>query len=374
VWLPGYLRARFRNGRPALDRGPLHVLFCIADHFEPGHGRAPLDKQRDRVARWTADYPKLAARFRDSTGRPPQHTFFFPIEEYQREHLERLAAIAAANLGEVEVHLHHSHDTSANLRARFNQMTATLANEHGLLGRHPDGRLAYGFIHGNWSLDNGGDDASTCGVNDELTVLRETGCYADFTMPACPDPAQSRVVNTIYYVRDDPEARRSYDTGRRARVGYAPAADDFLMIEGPLSVWWAPPRMMPRIDAGTLDASAGGRPTVERFARWVNCNITVEGRPEWIFVKVHTHGAPERNADVLLGDTMREFHAGIGAAFNDGRQFCLHYVTAREMYNITSAAQSGKTGDPSAYRDFLVRRVSESRDLDANPPVVIPVR
>jgi hypothetical protein len=78
-----------------------------------------------------------------------------------------------------------------------------------------------------------------------------------------------------------------------------------------------------------------------------------------VFVKVHTHGAPEPNAGVLLGDQMRAFHRAIGETFNDGRRYLLHYVAAREMYNIVKAAEAGKTGDPSDYRDFAIRRITE---------------
>lgn len=358
VWLPGYIRSQ-RRRRRAPD-GLVHVLFCVADHYEPDFGKASMAQERERVARWQAGYPAMANQFRDADGRPPQHTFFFPAEAYHAEHLDTLAEICSAGFGEVEVHLHHGHDTSAGLRARLTEFTSTLAERHGLLSRHADGRLAYGFIHGDWALDNGGRDASTCGVNDEITVLRETGCYADFTMPAVPNAAQSRIVNSIYYVQDDPQAPRSYDRGTHARVGATPPADSLLLIEGPLKLWWTNPitKPMPRIDSGTLDSSPGNRPTVARFARWVDAGVSVEGRPEWVFVKVHTHGAPERNAAVLLGDDIRRFHQDIGETFNDGTRYRLHYVTARELYNIAKAAEAGKTGDPSQYRDFALQRIT----------------
>ena len=32
----------------------------------------------------------------------------------------------------------------------------------------------------------------------------------------------------------------------------------------------------------------------------------------------------------------------------------LHYVTAREMFNVARAAMDGKIGDPSAYFDYVV--------------------
>jgi hypothetical protein len=359
VWLPGYIRSRIRTWRRSTAVvGPTHVIFCVADHFEPDHGRAFLQQQHDRVARWSVEYPALADQFRDADGRPPQHSFFFPAEAYRPEHLDPLAEICAKGFGEVEVHLHHGNDTAARLRAQLEEFTSTLAERHGLLSRHPDGRLAYGFIHGNWALDNSGVDASTCGVNEELTVLRETGCYADFTMPAAPDSAQSRVVNSIYYAEDDRNAPRSYDTGFPVRVDSRPPQDGFMLIEGPLVLWWPKPlrSLLPRIDAGAIDASPGNRPSISRFARWVEADIIVEGRPEWRFVKVHTHGAPERNANVLLGADMLEFHRRVGEEFNDGSRYKLHYVTAREMFNIVKAAEAGYTGDPSAFRDFVIQR------------------
>ncbi len=360
LWLPDYIRARMRRQRPPAGT-PVHVMFCVADHYEPNHQDVSMEQERARVARWRTQYPALFERFRDADGRPPQHSFFFPAEVYRPEHLDSLAELCGEGYGEVEVHLHHHNDTSAGVREQLESFTTALAERHGLLSRFPDGRLAYAFIHGNWALDNGGLDDSVCGVNDEITILRETGCYADLTMPAVPDPAQSRIVNTIYYAQDDPSKPRSYDTGVPVRVGGSAPKDGLLLIEGPLTVWW--PNILrnpvPRIDSGTLDCSMGNRPTAQRFERWIDARVTVAGRPDWVFVKVHTHGAPEFNADILLGDVAVEFHRRISTEFNDGTNFRLHYVTAREMYNIIKAAEAGKSGDPSAYRDFQIRRITE---------------
>jgi hypothetical protein len=83
-------------------------------------------------------------------------------------------------------------------------------------------------------------------------------------------------------------------------------------------------------------------------------DIHVAERPEWIFVKVHTHGAPERNAATLLGPAGQRLHQYLAARYNDGRRWILHYVTAREMYNIAIAAMEGESGDPGAHRDRIV--------------------
>ena len=47
IWLSSYLR---RRKRPHTD-GPTHVMFCFVDHYEPMHGRPPLEVQRARVDR-----------------------------------------------------------------------------------------------------------------------------------------------------------------------------------------------------------------------------------------------------------------------------------------------------------------------------------
>jgi hypothetical protein len=341
--------------------GPVDVLFCIADHFEPDHGNATVATQDRRVARWIRDYPRLAW-FRDADGQPPQHSFFSPLEVYRPQIIDALTDLCARKMGEVEVHLHHGHDTSANVREQLRKFRDTLATRHGLLGRRADGEPAYGFIHGNWALDNGGAGPEVCGVNDEITILRETGCYADFTMPAAPDPAQSRIVNSIYYAIDDPAQPRSYDAGVRVQVKRTAPDDGLMLVQGPLAVTWNG-SLKPRIDNGSLDHSPFNRPTLARFRRWVEMGVSVQGRPEWVFVKVHTHGAKEQNADVLLGPEMHDFHRQILEHFNDGERYRLHYVTAREMYNIARAAEAGESGNAGLYRDFEIARPPAVGDL-----------
>ena len=39
-----------------------------------------------------------------------------------------------------------------------------------------------------------------------------------------------------------------------------------------------------------------------------------------------------------------------------GGQYRLHYITAREAYNIVKAAEDGKNGDPNDYKDYLISK------------------
>jgi hypothetical protein len=350
LWLPGLVAGSMSRRRTDQRR---HVLFAIADHYEPYNGAVDNAVADARVRAWVERYPSLTNDLSDDDGRRPQHTFFYPIEQYQGHHADALAGLVADGHGEVEVHLHHDHDTSDNLRRTLDSFKNQLYAKHGLLTRNSDGSIAYAFIHGNWALDNARPDGRFCGVNDEITILRETGCYADFTMPAAPDPSQTRTVNSIYYAIDDPQSPKSHDRGPRVAVRRRAPGGALLMIQGPLSVNWSRRKLLvlPTLDVGAIDGSAGFTPTLKRFLRWIDVGVTVEGRPEWVFVKIHTHGAPERNAGVLLGPQMHAFHQAI----LDGQtrlNYVVHYVTAREMANIVAAAEAGESGNPSSFRDY----------------------
>jgi len=85
---------------------------------------------------------------------------------------------------------------------------------------------------------------------------------------------------------------------------------------------------------------------------WIAADVHVEGRPEWTFIKLHTHGAQERNEEALLGAPMDRLLTHLETHFADGGRYRLHYVSAREMYNIARAAMDGLRGNPDAYRDY----------------------
>ena len=349
-WIGSYVFSK-RTPRPA---GPIHVMFCFVDHFEPMWHGADLATQRARVDRWCRDYPALASRHRDADGRPPQHTFFYPEEEYAAEHLEKIAALCADGYGEIEVHLHHDNDTEANFRESITRFCRVLHERHGALPVDPvSGEIQFGFIHGNWCLDNSRADGRWCGIDNELILLRDLGCYADFTLPSAPSDTQTSTINSIYYATDDPLRPKSHDKGVAVRAGGEPSGD-LMIVQGPLRLNWRERRMgiVPRIEAS--DVRRGCPPTPARVDAWVDTGIHVEGRPEWVFVKVHTHGTQEQDMDTLLGPASDAMHAYLESAYNDGSRYVLHYVSSREVYNIIKAAEAGKCGNPGDYRDFVL--------------------
>jgi hypothetical protein len=356
AWAADAARRRLRR-RP---RGPRHLLFAICDHYEPLWGGAPPAQGLARVRAWSEGYAANLGAFRDADGRPPRHTFFFPGEQYAPEFLEPLAGLTRAGFGEVEVHLHHDGDSPEGMRRSLDRALEEFGR-HGHVSRDGAGRPRWAFVHGNWCLANSRRDGRWCGVDAELPLLHEAGCYADFTFPSAPDETQPGVVNRIYWPVGDLARRGAYHRGERARVGVM-HSDRLLLVQGPIALARRPGRLAVRIEAGALQA--GDPPTPARIDTWVDQDVHVAGRPEWVFVKVHAHGAPERNAAQLLGPDGRRLHQHLSARYNDGRAWVLHYVTAREMYNVAVAAMEGASGDPGAYRDRTI----------SPPPIVAATR
>ena len=106
--LPSATRRALRSP----SRGPVHLIFAWADHFEPaivpedGYQRVPRDEQERRLEWWTREYPKVVDRWRDHDGRPLVHTYFY-AQQYDQGLLDMLAEHCHTGWGEVEIHLHH---------------------------------------------------------------------------------------------------------------------------------------------------------------------------------------------------------------------------------------------------------------------------
>jgi hypothetical protein len=357
-WIRDYGRHIVRRARAPRPADPQHILFALCDHYEPLWGKAPDDVGRRRVEVWAERYPALA-EFRDSEGRPPRHGWFFPGEEYRPYFLDRLAELVRAGFGEVEFHLHHDGDTRHTLAPRITEHLRTFA-QHGHISRatgptperDASGGFRWAFIHGNWSLANSRPDRKWCGVDDELVLLHELGCYVDLTFPSAPDPCQPDKVNQIYWPTGDLTQRRAYEHGERARVG-AHHDDRLLMITGPLALAAKRDGRVPGIRLENGAITGDDPPTAARVKTWIDQSIHIAGRPEWVFIKVHTHGAIETTAASLLGDGGRALHEALRDQARD-RRAELHYVTAREMFNVARAAMDGKTGNPSLYFDHVI--------------------
>src|SRR5579864_1065006 len=329
IWLPGYINDRLST----FARSPAKRLWlAFADHFEPLWNGFDERRGTERVARWATRWPAIAAKFQDSTGRPPRYTFFYPEEEYRPRLLEPLARMTSDGVADVEVHLHHDGEGEQNFVDRICNFTDTLFSRHGLL-RKEKGNLTFGFIHGLWALDNSRPDGRFCGLNNEISLLRDLGCYADFTMPSGASPTQARLINTIYWAVDDPDRPKSYDTGVPVTPG-STAKGDLLMIPGPFGLRWAQ-RLLPRIEYSEL---CSYDPATEyRVGRWLDLAPRIGDN---IFLKLFTHGTQERHSQYLLEGGL-DFT--LSAITLECQRKCLdlHFSTAWEMRQAVDAAARG---------------------------------
>ncbi|MFQ3192103.1 MAG: hypothetical protein ACI936_003254 [Paraglaciecola sp.] len=354
VWFIPYLKGVLF--RPT-TKSKKHVMFCFVDHYEPQWGNVSgIEQERFRVDRWHNEYPVVAGKHMDSDGVHPQHSFFYPEEEYRYEHLAKISDLCARGFGEIEVHLHHEDDTSDNLRKTLERFTTDLHEKHGAFTYNQKlGKYNYSFIHGNWSLCNSRKDGKLCGVNDELIILKETGCYADYTYPSAPSDTQTSKINSIYYATDKPGQSKSHDDGVDVEVD-GKQSGDLMIIQGPLALNFKrlKKKIFPQIE--NADVRRSMPPTNDRVDLWVKTGVQVKNKPEWIFIKIHTHGTQEGDMDTLLGKPFDDMCSYLESKYNDGKDYALHYVSAREMYNIVKAAEAGETSNPNSYRDYVLAK------------------
>ena len=335
---------------------PIHVLFFTVDHYEPGVGNVKKDIEIGRVDNLLEKYPSVTKNYKDSYGNKPKRTWFFPPHYHRFWHLKKLVHLCGNGYGEIELHLHHGktkRDTEENLKETLKQCIKEYS-VFGIFGEE-NGYKKYGFIHGDWALDNS-LKGKFCGVNNELMILKETGCYADFTFPAC---GKSNIgtnpikINKIFYAKDNPDRPRSHIYGKSVRFNGQPYGD-LMLIQGPLFPFFSKARKFMLKTGGD---AINGNPPVDgnRIDKWVQSNIHVDGKNNIIFIKTHTHGATDEKA--VLGEEMQFILSYLENNYNDGKNYVLHYITAREAYNIAKAIEFGKKiKEPEMYKNFLIKK------------------
>lgn len=369
-----------RQALPTTVTRPVHIMFLFVDHWEPSDhsGRYAYytpewEAESGRLASfWLDDYARMTAKHRDADGRPPQHTWFtFQVGKIA---LDRIAQAVFKGLGEVEVHMHHgdsddTHDDNSNsFRTMMRSQIETLQGRGALLSAELYPNTYFGFIHGDWALDNSrvfGGRREYCGVNSELALLRSLGCYGDFTFPSGP-PTQPAWFNKIFASQDSPAPKSYSDPGliRELAAGQpAPGSNELMLFEGP-----GPTGTWCEIDETFT-------PTLAMMDLWVNEYVHVPGREDWVFIKTFTHSAQALYSGStgyanLVGATADKFYSDIERVYNDGVNYKLHYVTAREAYNIVRAAVDGKSGDPNAYRDYAIPPPANTR-MYVNQPYTL---
>ncbi|MGQ9684590.1 MAG: hypothetical protein ACUVX9_18865, partial [Anaerolineae bacterium] len=336
IWLPYYLtHSNAERVPPGAER---HVIFTMVDHYEPGKGEAGAEVNR----RWLAHFKPIADRHDDSFGNNFRYTWFYPYDHHNEEVLRDLCAAARQGYGEVELHWHVPPGLShEEYLRRLDEAVAWFQRHGAMISSGPEPKTAFAYIAGNWDLD--GSRPNGHGLTRQLDALRSRGCYADFTFSTIGTPCQPRKVNSIYYAADTLEPK-SYDSGIDVQVG-RPVDDRLMIVQGPVGInWWNG-----GLEYGAVESYA--RPTPKRIERWIDTNIHVRGRPEWGFVKVYSHGIQSRRA--IVEADLERMLAWLEEICGR-RGLALHYMTAREMYNVIKAAEAGRQGNPEAYRDWRI--------------------
>jgi hypothetical protein len=379
-WLPSYAWQSLTRSTP---RGKVHLVVALADHFEPaivpgsGRARASRSEQERRLERWCFDYPQAVDSWRDHEGRAFVHTYFYPAEQYDRGLLDRLAEHCHVGWGEVEIHLHHgmdAPDTAENTRRQLVEFRDALVLNHGLLCfLNGSGPPRYAFVHGNFALANSANGYA-CGVDSEMQILADTGCYADLTLPAAAfHAAQIGKVNSLYECSLPLDCQAPHRQGQDLRAGRPPRIFP-LVIQGPLMLDFDRHARngIARLENAAL--TAANPPSLRRLQLWKKAAITIQGRPDWLFIKLHCHSMDPTQQEAVLGAALQQFLSEFVETAPQ-RQEVIHFVTAREMANIIWAACDGREGDPGQYRDYRLKlaRASSSVDLgqSANPPVSV---
>ena len=346
---------------------PVHLIIAVADHFEPsistqGTGkRVSLSEQQRRLDSWRDEYPRAVHRWRDSEGRPFVHTYFYPAEQYDEGLVGVLADLCHADWGEIEIHLHHGMqepDTPENTQRILSGFRDRLAYRHSCLAVEEGSRQPrYCFVHGNFALANSADGLY-CGVDSEMKILAESGCYADYTLPTAPrHPSQTAKINSMYECASSLDKRAPQRRGIDLRVGHVPQAMPLIM-QGPLLTDLKRSFMSRRLVIENGAITPANPLTLHRVSLWKKAHIHVHGRPEWLFIKLHCHGMDPRQKDVVIGTAFRQFLEELVSGA-ESRKETLHFVTAREMANIALAACDGRDGNPREYRDYRFKRFKD---------------
>jgi hypothetical protein len=358
--------------RRITDRsGFSHLILIIANHFEPGYheefdqfGRqgTPHDLfiQLRRLDDWCEQARKIGRAVHDHDGTPFRHTNFYPAEQYYEPLLNRLAALQAAGLGEVEIHIHHGvdrPDTAENFRKVLVSFRDTIAHDHLCLSTFADDNTPrYAFVHGNWALANSAR-GRFCGVDSEMQILAETGCYADMTLPSAPDISQVARINAIYECGHPLNERKPHRSGPSLRVNKDPNLP--IIFSGPLVLDWQRRKfgILPRLDNSALTCKYPL--TLDRLNHWRRANISVLGKPNWVFIKLYCHGFFDYDQPVTIGEKMQSFLENVLELAERSRRFKLHFATAREAFNMVFSAVEGREGNPGDYRNYKLRQIMQ---------------
>ncbi len=342
VWLPSYLTATEID--PAIPDHQKHLIFLMVDHYEHG----TTDKATQANKEWCDSFRELSNSYRDNYGNRFRYTWFYPYDHHNAAIMRELSLMAYEGHGEVEMHWHLTSAlglTPADYPAALAEAVSWYQQFGAMITAGADPRTAFGYVAGSWDLDSARPGPKSHGITNQITSLFNEGCYADFTYSTIGTPAQPAKVNSLFYVTDDPLKPKSHNDGEDVLVGSV-VNDRLMIFEGPIAMDWHG-----GLEYAAIEADP--RFSHERVDKWIKANIHVIGRPEWVFVKVYSHGAQSKN--VVIAHDMEVMLKNVIARCEE-RGIALHFMSAREAFNVVKAAEAGQSGNPEEYRDYFIPR------------------
>jgi hypothetical protein len=341
-WLPA-LRRKQRPTENAL--GTRHVMIAVCNRFESSE-KATKEGGAALLEHWRRDFSRLADEFHGAQEIAPRHTLFFPVEEAEAAWVPELGELCKTTGDEIELMAPRPVESAERLRETIQRGKDHLAR-HGWLSRDKTGAVRYGFIQGAKA-------SNSPRLISHQPILRETGCYASFLPPEFVDGMPPEFDNSLCYAYDGDLKDRSAGLRRvRAeREQRVETNDGLLLVPPPVARDWNRKKfgLLPHLEVSELSATKP--PSRERLRLWLDCRITVEARPNWVFIPLHTNGLDPENSRMLLGEPMRKFYRTLAKVTADDESLRFHCVTAREFINILHAAEAGHSGNPAQFKEF----------------------
>jgi hypothetical protein len=311
---------------------PIDIYVALCDHYRPFTGNVSQEIAELRVVTWCREYERIARKHVDSSGNHPVHTIFYSESDYNPYFLDTIARSRKYGITDVEILIDHNRDTPENFKRKIEEYRDVLFHHHGLLRKDDQGRITYGFIHGKWALDNARPDGRWCGVKDEVSILKDTGCYADFTYPSAPDITQPPIINSIYFTSPLQKKLVSHENGTLLKPGCW-NCNDLLCVQGPLVIHRETLFHLPiKIDRGEIGFR--NQFSRKRMDKWIQRAPQIKGVSSSIFIKLYTSGMIDQTMRYLFSENgLNQFWSILEQNYDDGEHFRIHYMSTWAMYN-----------------------------------------
>ncbi len=286
----------------------------------------------------------LAAEHIDSDGREFQLTFACPGRNPDSTTLHMLTEYCRRGLGEVEYLIPWDYSSEESMREELEQGLRRF-NSRGWMNT-VGSEVRFAVVR-----ERNSGEREEADLRRQASVLSDLGCYADMSFPGVRSSRPQSRVNTMFMVSSaDNEPYNESDELRAGRLGKG----GLLVIEGPFLIDWTDWRLTlrPYVEDGHLSPEAP--PDPGRVDSWIRANVHVIGQPNWIFVKLTIDGLSNATSARSLRHSLDRSLMYLEEVCNDDEMYRLHYVTAREMYNVAMAAQALKNGNAGLFRDYLI--------------------